>query len=133
VNDGFLLDTNVLIWTLSGNSKTVSGRAKRVLGAVGSDSSLTVSVVSVWEIVIKHQARKLDLTCSIDEVVNDILYGFPWTTLLVKPEHILALLHLPLIHKDPFDRLLIAQARSEGLTIVTPDEQIGKYEIPTLW
>ena len=127
---GFLLDTNVIIWTLSGATAMVSAKARRILAA---DSSLTVSVVSTWEIVIKHHAGKIDLACSIDQVLNDILYNFQWTILPVKPEHMLPLLHLPMIHKDPFDRLLIAQARHEGLTIVTSDEQIGKYEVPTLW
>ena len=96
-------------------------------------SSLTVSVVSVWEMIMKHQAGKLDLACSIGDVLNDILYSFSWRILLVTPEHLLSLLGLPMHHKDPFDRLLIAQARHEGLTIVTPDEQIGKYEVHTLW
>lgn len=79
---------------------------------------LVVSVASVWELILKHETGKLQ---------------WPWTILPVKPEQLAELLKLPLIHRDPFDRLLIAQARSEGLTIVTPDEQIGKYEIHTLW
>jgi PIN domain nuclease of toxin-antitoxin system len=131
VTGGLLIDTNVLIWTLSGNTKMVSNRAKRHL--LAPDPPLTVSLVSAWEIVLKHQARKLQLAVAIEEVLDDVLYNLPWSILPVMPEHVRTLARLPILHKDPFDRLLIAQARHEGLTIVAPDEGIKQYPVATLW
>jgi PIN domain nuclease of toxin-antitoxin system len=130
VNEPLLLDTNVLIWTLSSSNK-ISRRAERAMSR--SSMSLAVSVVSVWEIALKHHAGKLRLPAGLDQVVDQILYGSPWTILSVAPEHLPALASLPAIHTDPFDRLLIAQARHEGMTILTADEQIRKYDVRTIW
>jgi PIN domain nuclease of toxin-antitoxin system len=130
VNEPLLLDTNVLIWTLSSSNK-ISRRAERAMSR--PVVSLTVSVVSVWEIVLKHHAGKLRLPAGLDQVVDQILYGSPWTILPVAPEHLPALAALPAIHTDPFDRLLIAQARHEGMAILTADEQFKKYDVRTIW
>lgn len=130
VNQRLLLDTNVLIWTLSSSNK-ISRRAERAMSRPAV--SLTVSVVSVWEIVLKHHAGKLRLPAGLDRVVDQILYGSPWTILPVAPEHLPALAALPAIHRDPFDRLLIAQARHEGMAILTADEQFKEYAVRTIW
>jgi PIN domain nuclease of toxin-antitoxin system len=130
VNERLLLDTNVLIWTLSSSNK-ISRRAKRAMSR--PVASLTVSLVSVWEIVLKHQAGKLRLPAGLHQVVDQILYGSPWTILPVAPEHLPALAVLPAIHRDPFDRLLIAQARHEGMAILTADEQFKEYDVGTIW
>jgi PIN domain nuclease of toxin-antitoxin system len=98
-----------------------------------STAALSVSVVSVWEIVLKHHAGKLRLHAALEEVVDQILYRSPWSVLPVRPEHLPALAALPPRHKDPFDRLLIAQARHEGMAILTADEEIRKYDIRTIW
>lgn len=125
-----LLDTNVLIWTYSASDR-ISTRAKRAISR--STSDLFVSVVSVWEIVIKHQAGKLNLQCELEEVLDQILYGSHWAMLSMSAEHLAPVAALPMLHKDPFDRLLIAQARHEGMTIVTADETIPKYDVRTIW
>jgi PIN domain nuclease of toxin-antitoxin system len=130
VNQRLLLDTNVLIWTLSSSNK-ISRRAERAMSR--PLVSLTVSVVSVWEIVLKHHAGKLRLPVGLHPVVDQILYGSPWTILPVAPEHLPALAALPAIHTDPFDRLLIAQARHEGMAILTANEQFKKYDVRTIW
>jgi PIN domain nuclease of toxin-antitoxin system len=130
VNHRLLLDTNVLIWTLSSRNK-ISRRAERAM--LRPLVSLTVSVVSVWEIVLKHHAGRLRLPAGLHQVVDQILYGSPWTILPVAPEHLPALAALPAIHADPFDRLLIAQARHEGMAILTADEQFKKYDVHTIW
>ena len=137
VNHRLLLDTNVLIWTLSSSNK-ISRRAERAMSRPAV--SLTVSVVSVWEIVLKHHAGKLRLPAGLHQVPGDlhqvidqILYGSPWTILPVTPEHLPALAALPAIHTDPFDRLLIAQARHEGMAILTADEQFKRYDVRTVW
>jgi PIN domain nuclease of toxin-antitoxin system len=130
VNHRLLLDTNVLIWTLSSRNK-ISRRAERAM--LRPLVSLTVSVVSVWEIVLKHHAGRLRLPAGLHQVVDQIPYGSPWTILPVAPEHLPALAALPAIHADPFDRLLIAQARHEGMAILTADEQFKKYDVRTIW
>ena len=130
MSERLLLDTNVLIRLLVAD-KRMSSRAARAMERPGT--SLVVSVVSVWELVLKYQARKLRLHAGITEVLDKILYDSPWTILPMMPEHLPVLAGLPMLHGDPFDRILIAQALHEGLTIVTADEQIPKYGVRTLW
>jgi PIN domain nuclease of toxin-antitoxin system len=130
VSDALLLDTNVLIWTLSASGK-VSPAAKRAMSR--SCATLSVSAVSVWEIVLKHQAGKLHLEAPLDEVVDLILYRSPWSILPIRPEHLVPLASLPMIHKDPFDRLLIAQALHERMVIVTSDGNMAKYDVRVTW
>jgi len=89
--------------------------------------------VSVWEIILKCQAGKLRLDAGLDEVVDQILYHSPWTILPMSPEYLPSLAALPMLHRDPFDRLLIAQARHEAMAIVTADKHIKKYDVRTIW
>jgi PIN domain nuclease of toxin-antitoxin system len=125
-----LLDTNILIWALSASDK-ISSRARRAMSRPAA--SLTVSIISVWEIILKHQAGKLRLGSSLSEALDQILYYSPWDILPIAAEHLSALAALPALHKDPFDRLLVAQAQHEDMAIVTADEQIPKYEVRTIW
>lgn len=83
-----------------------------------------VSILSPWEMLIKHQVGKLDLPTL--DVAGDVLaQGFD--LLAIKPEHLLALAELPRLHRDPFDRLLLAQSKAEGITIVTTDRIFAEY------
>lgn len=83
-----------------------------------------VSILSPWEMLIKHQVGKLDLPTL--DVAGDVLaQGFD--LLAIKPEHLLALAELPVLHRDPFDRLLLAQSKAEGITIVTTDRIFAEY------
>src|SRR5277367_5643566 len=109
----------------------MSSRAIRALDRMGTQ--LVLSTVSVWELVLKYQVHKLQLRESLSEVLEKVLYHSPWTILAVTPEHLPVLAGLPMLHSDPFDRMLIAQALHEDLTIVTSDEQIQKYKVRTLW
>lgn len=127
---GFLLDTSVVLWIVSDSDK-VPARVRRTLTSPGA--VLHVSVASAWEIVLKHQAAKLLPRVSMGEILDQILYRSPWTILPISPRHLPVLAALPIIHKDPFDRILIAQAQCEALTMITPDTQIRKYKVPTLW
>jgi PIN domain nuclease of toxin-antitoxin system len=125
-----LLDTNVVIWILEGSSR-ISSRARTAL--FDPARTLFVSVVSVWEIILKHQAGKLVLNADLGAAVGLILHESPWSMLALGAEALRTLAELPIIHKDPFDRVLVAQARHAGLTIITPDAYIRKYDVPTLW
>lgn len=130
MNDSFLLDTNVVIWILEGSLR-VSKRATRALS--DPSKTLIVSAVSVWEIILKHQARKLELNIPLGAALDLILHDSPWSMLPLATDALRMLAELPLLHKDPFDRILVAQAQHERLTIITPDAHIRSYDVPTLW
>lgn len=75
----------------------------------------------------------MDLAQPIEEVTSEILQGLGAKLLDINMEHVLTLGSLSLFHRDPFDRMLIAQAQAEGLTIVTSDNMVRQYDVPTLW
>ncbi len=118
----YLLDTNALLWWLA-KSPRLSGRAVDLIA--NRENLIFVSPVSVWEVAIKLAAGKLALDGDILSLIRQ--NGF--IELVVSHEHAFAVRDLPLIHKDPFDRLLIAQALSEGLAIVTSDDVFLRYGV----
>jgi PIN domain nuclease of toxin-antitoxin system len=124
-----LIDTHVFLWWDSQPEKIPS----RTLSALEDpDNTVWLSLVSIWEVQIKTQMGKLALNQSLDSLVqqqqqNDI------QLLPIKLNHILALQPLPYYHKDPFDRLLIAQSIAENLTCVSADSVFKQYNIPILW
>ena len=120
-----LLDTHALIWWLSKDSK-LSVEAKDAIA--DPDNIVFVSAASAWEIAIKKSLGKLqapdDLKIQIEEK--------RFTPLDINIDHALAVEKLPLHHQDPFDRILIAQAISENLIIVTRDKKFEDYEVKTI-
>jgi PIN domain nuclease of toxin-antitoxin system len=94
-----------------------------------------VSVVSIWEILIKRHAGKLLTNLDPDAVVQGIRSQTAWRILPLEIEHIQALNDLARFsdHTDPFDRILIAQAKSEGLNVMTADPQFPRYKINVVW
>jgi len=129
VKRSILLDTSILIWALNDDA-----RLTRHLRSVISspDADVRVSVVSAWEILVKFQVGKLTFDVPIEEVLARVLSGTIWQVMPVLSSHIHELLTLPLLHRDPFDRLLIAQARAEGMIFATADRDIQKYRIATI-
>jgi PIN domain nuclease of toxin-antitoxin system len=119
-----LLDTNVLLWRMHG-TPTLNSEARERIDAA---EELRVSVISFVEIGVKAATGKLRIPPNIRERV--IASGAQ--ILNLAPEHGLDVAALPLHHRDPFDRLLIAQARSEGLTIVTADSHFSAYDVPVV-
>ena len=122
-----LLDTSTLLWAL-GEPERLSPRAGRLVQA----GENIVSVASYWEVVIKTQKGLL----SISDLATWWRRATELTTarvLNVRSSHITALAALPALHRDPFDRILVAQAKAEGLALVTNDASIGGYPIETLW
>ena len=122
-----LLDTSTLLWAL-GEPERLSAKARRLVEA----GENVVSVASYWEVVIKAQKGLLS--------IGDL--GTWWRrateltsarVLHIRPSHITALAALPMLHTDPFDRILIAQAKTEDLGIVTSDGPIGEYRVRTIW
>ena len=118
-----LLDTHVAIWWLSGDRRLTA--ATRLSIEDASDAFL--SVVSVWEILIKQGSGRLDLPDGFVDALRDDFVELPLTF-----DHALEGRTLPFLHRDPFDRMLVAQAKAEGLTIVTSDRILSEYGVPVL-
>lgn len=126
----YLLDTHVFLW-LDHKPKSLSESVK----AICSDSSnaLFLSIVSVWEIQIKVQLGKLNIPTSVTEIVSNQISANQIKLLNIDLQHVYRLSALPPHHKDPFDRLLIAQAIHEQLILLSDDSMIKHYPIPTIW
>ncbi|MDJ0764416.1 MAG: type II toxin-antitoxin system VapC family toxin [Myxococcota bacterium] len=120
-----LLDTHVLLWWL-GDDPSLSDRAKQAIAK--TENSVTVSAVSIWEIAIKRALGKIQIP---DEWIS-VIAEEPFRRLPITWEHAGEVERLPLIHRDPFDRLLIAQSSIEKLTLVTHDKTNQRYAISTL-
>lgn len=122
----FLLDTHILLWFLNDDPK-LSLEVKEILN---SKQAIFISIASFWEMAIKESIGKLTLPKPITSVVSDCKkLGF--FILPIEPEHLALLKSLPAIHRDPFDRLLICQAKSEDMILITEDENILRYQIAT--
>jgi PIN domain nuclease of toxin-antitoxin system len=125
-----LLDTCTLIW-LAAEPSRLSARAANVLEA--ADSVLHLSDVSVLEICMKWQANKLVLPAPPRLWVEEQRRIWDVAPAALTTEHMYRATELPLHHRDPFDRLLVAQAITAGLTVVTPDAAITAYPVATIW
>ncbi len=125
-----LLDTHTYIWLDNAPSR-LSQRVRRALEEF--DNSLFLSMVSVWEIQIKMQLGKLAIQSSLANLIQRQQEVNEVDLLPITIPHVLALSELPAHHGDPFDRLLISQARVENVTLVTKDDNIPKYPVDVLW
>jgi len=125
-----LLDTHALLWICSGDGR-LSERARAA--ALDDRSELLFSVASWWEIAIKVGLGKLELQADWAAAIRREMRhnGIEW--LPVRPEHCERIPSLPFHHRDPFDRLLIAQAQAEKLTIITCDPHFAAYDVDVLW
>jgi len=125
-----LLDTHALIWWLL-DDVSLSPTARAALAT--PENQVFVSAVSIGEIAIKLSINKLPLPKELDRDLLDVVTATGFTPLPVTLEHAYAIRHLPWHHRDPFDRLVIAQSRVERLTIVTDDRMIRRYSVDVLW
>jgi PIN domain nuclease of toxin-antitoxin system len=123
-----LLDTHCWIWLKSDSSRLPSPLRRRL---VRDPARLVLSVASVMEIVIKHAAGRLKLDAGPDRLVAEVL-DEGVSSLGITAGHALRLATLPPHHRDPFDRLLVAQAQVEGLTLVSADADVLSYDVPTI-
>jgi PIN domain nuclease of toxin-antitoxin system len=125
-----LVDTSPLLWLFSGSEK-LSKKAKELFE--DNNSELYVSLASYWEICIKISIGKLILSKSgLDLIQKQILENqIRWLPISIN--HCSELLSLPFIHSDPFDRIIIAQAKVEEMSILTPDKSIKKYKLKSIW
>lgn len=123
-----LLDAHLLLWAAAG-----SGRLPPLARQLISDTANQrfFSVVSIWEIAIKQSLNRSDFTVDPLRLRQGLIEN-GYTEIVIEGSHALATLDLPLLHKDPFDRLLIAQATVEGLTLATADSTVARYPGPII-
>ena len=123
-----LLDTHCWLWLKSDSSRLPSPLLRRL---VRDPSRLVFSVACIMEIVIKHATGRLRLDTGPDRLVAEVMDDGV-SSLAITAEHALRLATLPPRHRDPFDRLLVAQAQVEGLTLVSADADVLGYDVPTI-
>jgi len=125
-----LLDTQAWLW-MQVEPERFSPEARSQLEDLGND--LLLSAASSWEIAIRFALGRLPLPVPPSEYVPSRLESSGVTPLRIEHGHALMVAELPLHHRDPFDRLLIAQAKAEGVTILTADRAFEPYEVPVIW
>ncbi|MEM9328453.1 MAG: type II toxin-antitoxin system VapC family toxin [Bacteroidota bacterium] len=124
-----LLDTHAVIWFMTDDGKLKEGNKELV---ESKENNAFVSIASLWEMGIKHSLYKLTLRTELKEVF-ELIERSGFEVLPITPEHILTSASLPFHHRDPFDRLLIAQAKSEQLLLMTKDPWVLNYEVQSIW
>jgi len=121
---GYLLDSHILLW-IDGEPGKFTGTPLQLLL---HESSVYVSAATAWELAIKLASNKLSLPVPVSKMAA--AYGF--SELLITFQHVELAAGLPYHHRDPFDRLLVAQALVEGLILVTSDKRLADYGVPNL-
>ena len=119
-----LVDTHLLLWA-AGEPQKLSKKARRLLDDL--DSQLWFSAASLWEVALKHGLGRKDFRVEPRRLRRGLIDN-GWRELTISSEHAVATLDLPPLHKDPFDRMLVAQAQVEGLALVTSDELVARYD-----
>ncbi len=121
-----LLDTHLLLWTV-GPDERLSSQARRLIGDL--ENELLFSVASVWEVTIKYGRARDDFQVD-PRLLRRALLDNGYRELAVTGEHAVAVANLPPLHRDPFDRILVAQSVVEGITLLTSDPRVAQYPAP---
>jgi len=125
----YLLDTHALIWYFEDSSSI----PEKIVAIIDSDvNNKFVCSASLWEIAIKMNIGKLKLSLSFDELLDEIASS-DLIILQVENEYLKKISELPFLHKDPFDRLIVATALAENMVVITVDENIHKYDVSWVW
>ena len=123
-----LIDTHILIWHLEDDEKLSSYHGLLIEDPA---NTVSISVASFWEIAIKVSRGKLSLSRPMNEIVSHIQQS-TITVMAIEPEHTIQVAQLPFIHNDPFDRMIIAQALAEDLSLISTDSDFTKYGVTLL-
>jgi PIN domain nuclease of toxin-antitoxin system len=123
----YLIDTHVFLWAASDPGR-LSPAARDLFAG---KARLWLSHVSAWEMVLK--AGKLSLPAGVRSFVGEQAPRLRLRALPISLAHIFGLAELPWHHRDPFDRMLVAQAQAEGLTLLSADRQLARYRVPVIW
>jgi PIN domain nuclease of toxin-antitoxin system len=124
-----LLDTHALLWWLT-DSPRMKATWRRTLG--DSQTRVVVSAASIWEIAIKTAMGRLELELPKDVVLSNLAAVCGFEDMPVSARHAAAVMELPPHHADPFDRILVAQAKLERLTLVSADKAVRAYDVELL-
>jgi PIN domain nuclease of toxin-antitoxin system len=119
-----------MLWFLEGDYRSLSEKSRHTIET--STNSIFVSIVSLWEVTVKINIGKLKLRNSLDGL-QTLMASNGFRTLDIQLDHLKANLKLELHHRDPFDRLIISQAVTEGFRVVTKDRNFSLYPIKTIW
>lgn len=125
-----LLDTHTFLWFIEGSGR-IGPDALREILEPGNERFL--SVASLWEVAIKASTGKLKRHSSFEQLVQVQILGNAIGLLPISARHLDRVQNLPFHHRDPFDRLLVAQALSENLTLLSRDGALSAYGVPVLW
>ena len=125
----YLLDTHTLLWYLN-DDPLLSAYSKTLIE--NPDHTITASIASFWEMTIKHALGKLRLETTIQEIY-DATTAQEISILPIEIDHLTCLYSVPFHHRDPFDRLLIAQAMTEDLVMISKDQHLTQYDIQLVW
>ena len=125
-----LLDTHTALWWVNEYEK-LSPEARKIL--LNDKNTLYISIISVWEIAIKVSIGKLQEFNGGVRLFLSEIENMPVNIIHILPSHVEKVEMLPFVHRDPFDRLLVAVANVEGMTILTADENIHKYDAKSVW
>lgn len=125
-----LLDTHAFLWFIAGDSR-LDSNAKQLIENPNNKNYL--SIASIWEITIKSSIGKLTVPMPPSVLIREHVLGNDIALLPVTPEHFDVLHSLPFHHKDPFDRLLVAQSLCEDLSLVTRDRALVAYGVDLIW
>ena len=123
-----LIDTHILIWHLEDDEKLSSYHGLLIEDPA---NTVSISVASFWEIAIKVSRGKLSLSRPMNEIVSHIQQS-TITVMAIEPEHTIQVAQLPFIHNDPFDRMIVAQALAEDLSLISTDSDFTKYGVTLL-
>lgn len=125
-----LLDTHALLWLIAGDNR-LSRKANQVF--LDRENNIYLSAASYWEICIKISLGKLKLDENWEHIINHEISFNNIRWLQISKDHCRRIVNLPFHHRDPFDRILIAQAMIEDMHLMTCDERIYKYKVPVIW
>ena len=126
----FLLDTHAFLWWVT-NADELSNTVREII--TDTDNTILFSVASAWEIVIKFRTGKLSLPENPEIYIPSRIAANQFQGLPIEINHVLQVANLPDYHKDPFDRILIAQSQIEKVPILTKDNLIIQYQVMTIW
>jgi PIN domain nuclease of toxin-antitoxin system len=125
----YIIDTQAFIWYALGDKQL----SKTAIDIIESDALCYISIASVWEMAIKNSIGKLIFHVPFEDLIRKQLELNNYEILPIELTHVFQLSALPLHHKDPFDRILIAQALSENIPIISIDEYFQNYPIEVIW
>ena len=126
----YIIDTHVLIWDLK--EDYIGNLSDNVKEILATEKNICVSIASLWEIAIKNNLGQLDINGTIYDI-EEFCEENEIAILPIKASHLEIYRHLPVIHRDPFDRMIISQALSEKMTVITKDSKIPKYDVDVIW